>query len=462
MTKHNTIRILMAGILFASVAVTARGAGNNDVQLQHVAAPAFVETGKPFEVQVSFMNRGVMYAQTLDITCAMEGEAPQTFSAPVSPALGMGMSGTVTVSGISCSSDGVDLPLTVTISKVNGAKDDNPADNSATVKLTALEKTYPQAVVIEEWTGTWCKWCVRGIVGMQYMREHYEKDGFIGIAVHARSDAMVSPSLSGFVDKYAKSFPGCIANRKIQDNQADKASMESLYNQLKISPSLAEIVLDAWYTADNPDEIHLESTSTFALGSNDSLYRLAFVLLEDHVGPYQQANAYANGTILMDGWEKKGDYVQWYFNEVAREANQWDGIPGSLPAVIEKFIPYRYECKISAANISDLNRCDAVAMILNRNTGEIVNACKVKVHEGEPERETTGVGINGNDNVAVTVNAGALEIAGPVAEYRVYATDGRIVANGKSPKEIVLPKGIYLVETKDIESRTSVTKIMIR
>lgn len=462
MRKLSKAQVLMAGILFASAAVTARGA-NHDVVMMQVASPAFVETGKPFDVKVTLMNRGVMYASNVDITCALEGEEPQTFTLPVSPALGAGSSGTVTVSGMSCGIDGEDIPMKVTISKVNGVDDENPADNSATVSLTALEKTYPQAVVIEEWTGTWCKWCVRGIVGMQHMRENYEKDGFIGIAVHCRSnDAMASPSLEGFIGKYATSFPGCIANRKLRDAQADKSSMESLYNQIKVSPAMAEITLDAWYDADYPDEISLVSTSEFALGSDDSRYRVAFVLLEDNVGPHQQANAYSNGSIPMDGWETKGEYVLWYFNEVARDAYEWDGIPGSLPAVIEKFTPYRYECKMSAANISDMSRCDAVAMILNRTTGEIVNACKVKVRETEPKEETAGVGIGANGSVSVTANAGAMRIEGPVAEYHVYSADGRVMASGKGPKEIALPNGIYLVETIDIESRKSVDKVMLR
>ena len=37
--------------------------------------------------------------------------------------------------------------------------------------------------LIEEYTGTWCGWCVRGIVGMELLRETYGDD-FIGVAYH--------------------------------------------------------------------------------------------------------------------------------------------------------------------------------------------------------------------------------------------------------------------------------------
>ena len=43
--------------------------------------------------------------------------------------------------------------------------------------------TYDRVTVVEEGTGTWCGWCVRGIVALEYMRENYP-DKFIGIGVH--------------------------------------------------------------------------------------------------------------------------------------------------------------------------------------------------------------------------------------------------------------------------------------
>ena len=37
--------------------------------------------------------------------------------------------------------------------------------------------------LIEEYTGTWCGWCVRGLVGMELLRQRFG-DEFIGVAYH--------------------------------------------------------------------------------------------------------------------------------------------------------------------------------------------------------------------------------------------------------------------------------------
>ena len=48
--------------------------------------------------------------------------------------------------------------------------------------------------VVEEFTGTWCGNCPRGIVGMQRLEEDFG-DRFIGIAIHTGTgEPMVIPS----------------------------------------------------------------------------------------------------------------------------------------------------------------------------------------------------------------------------------------------------------------------------
>ena len=56
------------------------------------------------------------------------------------------------------------------------------------MSLTAIANTPVHRPLIEEYTGTWCGWCIRGFVGMELMRETFGDD-FIGIAYH-NGDAM--------------------------------------------------------------------------------------------------------------------------------------------------------------------------------------------------------------------------------------------------------------------------------
>ena len=64
-------------------------------------------------------------------------------------------------------------------------------------------------VLVEEYTGTWCGWCTRGLVAMEKLAEAYGDD-FIGVAYH-NSDPMeimteypspVQGFPSAFVERY--------------------------------------------------------------------------------------------------------------------------------------------------------------------------------------------------------------------------------------------------------------------
>ena len=82
-----------------------------------------------------------------------------------------------------------EVNVELTVGKPNGVEDNSPANNTLTTTLTVLDYAPSRRVVGEEGTGTWCGWCVRGHVFMDYMDEKYP-DTWIGIAVH-NGDPMV-------------------------------------------------------------------------------------------------------------------------------------------------------------------------------------------------------------------------------------------------------------------------------
>ena len=72
--------------------------------------------------------------------------------------------------------------LQVEITKVNGEL------NRATIPYANLPratvtKVPRRRVVVEEYTGMWCKYCPRGIAVMENLEKNYPED-FIGIAIH--------------------------------------------------------------------------------------------------------------------------------------------------------------------------------------------------------------------------------------------------------------------------------------
>ena len=71
-----------------------------------------------------------------------------------------------------------------------------------------------KAVIVEEGTGTWCPWCVRGTVFMDVLSHRYE-GLFIPIAVH-NGDPMVVSEYDQFVANWPEysGYPGMIVGRQ--------------------------------------------------------------------------------------------------------------------------------------------------------------------------------------------------------------------------------------------------------
>ena len=96
------------------------------------------------------------------------------------------------------------------MTKVNGNA--NQSQN-ATAKgtLRVVPKMFNRGVVVEEFTGTGCGWCPRGLVGMEKAAAHYP-DNFIGIAIHKfnASDPMFT---SDYANVGLSSAPSCVINR---------------------------------------------------------------------------------------------------------------------------------------------------------------------------------------------------------------------------------------------------------
>lgn len=71
----------------------------------------------------------------------------------------------------------------------------------------SAETYYPRKIVMEEETGTWCGWCVRGIETIERMHTKYP-DNFIAIALHT-SDRMSNPENYSELTARLTSVPSC-------------------------------------------------------------------------------------------------------------------------------------------------------------------------------------------------------------------------------------------------------------
>lgn len=337
---------------------------------------------------------------------------------------------------------------TVTITKINGENIEASDHTMSLGTVKVLTHFYPRKIVVEEGTGTWCGYCPRGIVGLEKMNKEFP-DNFIGIAVHNGDE------MDGAVNYYEvlynfSGFPGCIANRQEKYNtDPNEYTLRQIVSAEK-DRGEAKIEAQAFWKDDSKNEVSVTTTSRFAYPSNSINVNIAYAVVEDGVGPYMQANYYS-GSNDLEGWGSKGSYVSTVFNDVARGIYDYNGVAGSVPDEIKANEDYTYEYTFALpANVANKNNISIVAMLINSDNGEILNADKVKPQIG------TGVSPimdKGEINIYVRNGSIVTDIDGCV--LKVFNTAGREVANE------ALISGVYIVKAV-IDGRNMVRKIVVR
>ena len=211
--------------------------------------------------------------------------------------------------------------------------DEVPANDILNTTLGIVEYIPPKMVVGEEGTGTWCGWCVMGIVYMDSMQMKYPET-WIGIAVHNGDPMTVDEYDAGIGPLIEYSYPGALADRAIY---TDPSYLEAAYLERmnKIAP--AGITIENKTFNSTTGELSFTLTSEFV--AQVSGYRFNAVLVENEVtgtGPgWDQANVYSGGQFgPMGGFENLPDPVpaeDMVYQDVARAllGGFW-GVEGSL------------------------------------------------------------------------------------------------------------------------------------
>jgi thiol-disulfide isomerase/thioredoxin len=257
------------------------------------------------------------------------------------------------------------------------------------LQVSADEK-YPRKIVMEEGTGTWCGWCVRGIETIKLMSEKYP-DNFIGIALH-NGDEMDNIENYKPVLNHLEFFPGCLINRRsTQTEEVDFFLQEEIVLALK-DDAIAKIEATASFTDDTQKLVLVKTKTTFGFDKSSANYKIAYVVMEDNVGPYVQGNYYSGldlkSSDYMYEWTTKERSLSITFNDVARGIYpSADGESGSVPSTVETGVAYEYEYTVNLpSTVSDPKNISIVTLLLDDDSGEILNADKVSMAES-----TTGI-----------------------------------------------------------------------
>lgn len=257
---------------------------------------------------------------------------------------------------------------------------DNSNDMSAAL-VTGYSNNPDRVIVGEEATGTWCGWCPRGHVWMEYMEETYE-DSWIGIAVH-NSDPMTITEYDNWMGELVGGYPSGIVSRSGEFDPSEFVDAYDLYID-----GFALATVDVEPVMDNNRDVTVNVTSMFASNTVGSDFRYALVVVEDGVtgttSDWAQTNYYSSQSqnIPLDGaghnWQAEPNPVpasEMVYNDVARELlNGVLGAAGSVPATVNTTDEVNYSLNFTLDQDYDEANVRIVALLLDNVTGEIYNA----------------------------------------------------------------------------------------
>lgn len=439
-----------AGNLCIRAIICGDNLPQNNIALKQCTAPASIIPGEEFSIDCTFRNLAAGSVKNLEVTYQIGNQEQVTTivntTAIDAEAEGVESSryGKFTISGLVNNDPMLSMPINLTVNKVNNIDDSDLSDNSFETSAICLSKLYPRNVVVEEWTGTWCQFCVRGIVTLREMKASYP-DSFIGIAIHNGDDMAYDDYLLHIYDYYEQmgTFPGCVVNRKVKNIiDPNMSDIPETYHAERELQAIADINLTAEWQ--NDDEIIAITTQTeFSYVEENIDYGLEIVIVENQVNSHdKQQNAYAGGTHgEMGGFEDKEALVTMKFDDVARLRTDatLDNDGTSQPTVETS---YTLNTNIARpSKIQTPNNAEAIAMIINKSTGEIVNAKMVKI------TGSTGIdGITDSPSVSIIGTEGGIVIEGSYNKASIYTLTGAIVADSQNEAFISLPAGIYIVK----------------
>ena len=322
--------------------------------------------------------------------------------------------------------------MTFNVADIDGKPDAVPANSYGEVNFKNTTATYfPRKIVMEEATGTWCGWCPRGMATIEKMSEQYP-DNFIAIAIHQDKQMSPDESYKPFLDK-VESYPSAHINRMdwIDPTPFDLEDVKD-----KAVAKVTSIIKSI-----SSNQVEIETEAVFGFSDNGtSEYRLAYVVTEDGVGPYLQANFYSDPTAednpddLMNWWVHQSSPIPITFNEVARAIYDYYGLEGLLPKEVSEGETYKTKYTLTMPdNVNNLINVKIVTLLLDTKSGEILNADRCTLTD-VPE---TGISeVTTADNKC----------------FDIYNTLGMKVRT-KASSAKGLRKGLYIINGKKISIR---------
>lgn len=401
-------------------------------------------------------------------------------------------------SGLSLAKDNIKefafkTPLSLTKGKVcQFAVRVNLNDGESTDQLNASIKNLAfvpkKRVVLEENTGMGCQNCPLGHLAIEHLAKTY-KDAILPIAYHTYTGDKLE---SGMTD-YAQYFLGLNAAPTAMVHRNGRVSSPMVtYTENGVTDyTFSSKEGDTWLDEVNKEmgvyaeadfnitashnaetgAVEVPFTANFAVEYPSANIGLLCIVTEDGLVGYQTNAFYTITDTDLGEWGSGGAYAKTHvypftFDHVARAlypANAYNGQTGLLPNSIECEKAYtgkvRFNLAQHAPYVEDINNCHIVCLMIDANTGRVINAANAKVQNGTSAIEST-TDANGRIQVKGT-KGGILVDAKEDVRVTLFDAAGRLLhqANGKG--RLWLPtshQGVIVVkcETADAVSTQKV------
>lgn len=365
-----------AGNMCIWLEITGEEQPTNDVSVHTFSIPRQISPDEEFTYKFFVQNLGMDAVNTITVETTFTDTDPVTQEIQFATPLKRGAQTECILKGKYPSTGVVHADVRVT--QVNGVDDMNMTDNALEdyTLSTTPQDGYDRNVLIEEAGGTWCEACPRGIVGMREMAEKYAHDGRLSlISVHGGdTDPMAIDTYESYNRTFIMSYPLATIDRVATVNPMF-SELERCYKQRLEAPAYSRLEIEA-----TPDEearkIDIQSNATFYFNDFGERYRIAYVLVENNVGPYPQANGYSGSEEEMGGFEKLEPITKILFNDVAVSSTDALGVADAYPDRLEAGKNYTHSMTLDLPEGCKLEDCRVVAYLVNARTNAIENCAQ--------------------------------------------------------------------------------------
>ena len=399
----------------------------------------YTEVNKEYTVDIPLYSSSSAATTSVDYTVSVAGGEPVEHHVDVALPAGFNVEGTLPVT-FTAPAEAGDYTVDVQLTKVNG-EDNALADKVASSSFVNVDRWINRNCVMEEFTGTGCGWCPRGMAGMEICRR-YLGDRFIGIAYHLfnSTDPMYA---TGVPNLGWSGAPSCILDRSGAEMDPYYGGIgDFILEDINVRLGVPGLVDLSGTTAEISEDLKKVTVNANIDAVSADTYDLVYVLLCDGLSgsTFKQSNYYSGYSLSQVGYYDEGDLIQKFvkggewgtssplvvYDDVAIATSYVSGVSKGGKVTLAKdekqtasytlTLPTKPVLKDAVQNSMKLS----VAVIAVGSDGQVANGIHVKIKNLE---EAAGI-----ENVVANSE---------VTEVARYSLDGRRVSANTPGVQVV-------------------------